>query len=78
MNFYQDVATLFLRLGLASGFLSAVASRASFWGKHSSGWSGFLEYTAQVNSFAPKQHTRHCDCEYDFRNLIRTFVACWL
>jgi uncharacterized membrane protein YphA (DoxX/SURF4 family) len=54
MNFYQDIATLFLRLALASGFLSAVASRVGLWGKRSSGWSGFLEYTAQVNSFAPK------------------------
>jgi putative oxidoreductase len=54
MSFYQDMATLFLRVGLASGFLSAVASRAGLWGKQSSGWSGFLDYTAQVNSFAPK------------------------
>jgi uncharacterized membrane protein YphA (DoxX/SURF4 family) len=54
MKIYQDIATLFLRLALASGFLSAVASRLNLWGKHSSGWSNFLTYTANVNSFAPK------------------------
>lgn len=48
------IASLFLRLALATGFLSAVASRLSLWGKQSSGWSNFLEYTAQVNSFLPK------------------------
>ena len=48
------ISTLFLRLALASGFLSAVASRLNLWGKQSSGWSNFLNYTAQVNSFAPK------------------------
>ena len=49
-----DISTLFLRFALASGFLSAVASRLSLWGKKSSGWSNFLDYTAQVNSFLPK------------------------
>ena len=49
-----DISTLLLRLALASGFLSAVASRLSLWGKKSSGWSNFLDYTAQVNSFLPK------------------------
>lgn len=49
-----DIATLLLRLALASGFLSAVASRLSLWGSQSSGWTNFLNYTAQVNSFAPK------------------------
>jgi putative oxidoreductase len=49
-----DISTLLLRLALASGFLSAVASRLSLWGKKSSGWSSFLDYTAQVNSFLPK------------------------
>lgn len=51
---YQDIATLLLRLALASGFLSAVASRLGLWGKYSSGWSDFVGYTVQVNSFAPK------------------------
>ena len=49
-----DISTLLLRLSLASGFLSAVASRLGLWGKQSSGWHGFLDYTAQVNSFLPK------------------------
>lgn len=49
-----DISILLLRLALASGFLSAVASRLSLWGKNSSGWSNFLDYTAQVNSFLPK------------------------
>ena len=49
-----DISTLLLRLALASGFLSAVASRLSLWGSKSSGWSSFLDYTAQVNSFLPK------------------------
>lgn len=49
-----DIATLLLRVSLALGLLSAVASRLGLWGKHSSGWSSFLNYTAQVNSFAPK------------------------
>jgi len=50
----SGISSLLLRLALASGFLSAVASRLGLWGKHSSGWSGFLDYTAQVNSFLPK------------------------
>ena len=50
----KEFACLFLRLALGLGFLSAVASRLSFWGKASSGWTGFVDYTAQVNSFLPK------------------------
>lgn len=49
-----DISTFLLRLSLASGFLSAVASRLNLWGKQSSGWNNFLDYTAQVNSFLPK------------------------
>jgi putative oxidoreductase len=49
-----DISTLLLRLALATGFLSAVASRLSLWGSKSSGWNNFLDYTAQVNSFLPK------------------------
>ena len=48
-----DLSILGLRISLAAGFLSAVASRLGLWGKHSSGWSNFLEYSAQVNSFLP-------------------------
>ena len=53
MKKYQGIATILLRFPLATGFLSAVASRLGFWGSHSSGWTGFMEYTKSVNSFAP-------------------------
>lgn len=53
MKSYQDIAALLLRLSLGTGFLSAVASRLGLWGSRSSGWHNFLQYTAQVNSFAP-------------------------
>ena len=53
MKKYQDIVTVFLRVALALGFLSAVASRLGLWGNNSSGWSGFLSYAATVNSFAP-------------------------
>jgi len=53
MKKYQGSATIILRFALATGFLSAVASRLSLWGSHSSGWSAFLDYTKSVNSFAP-------------------------
>jgi putative oxidoreductase len=53
MKKYQGTATILLRFALATGFLSAVASRLGFWGSHSSGWTGFMEYTKSVNSFAP-------------------------
>ena len=43
-----------LRLSLSFGFLSAVASRLGLLGAKSSGWSSFLDYTEQVNSFLPK------------------------
>lgn len=54
MKISQDIAALLLRLAIATGFLSAAASRLGLWGKQSSGWNSFLDYTAQVNSFAPK------------------------
>lgn len=53
MYIQQDIATILLRLALASGLLSAVASRLNLIGKKSSGWTNFLDYTAQVNSFLP-------------------------
>jgi putative oxidoreductase len=52
MKKYQDLSILLLRFALAFGFLSAVASRLSLWGQHSSGWKSFLTYAGQVNSFA--------------------------
>ena len=53
MKKYQGPATIIMRFALATGFLSAVASRLSLWGSHSSGWAGFLDYTKSVNSYAP-------------------------
>ena len=53
MKKYQGSATIIMRFALASGFLSAVASRLGLWGSHSSGWTSFLIYTKSVNSFAP-------------------------
>ncbi|MGS2761762.1 DoxX family membrane protein [Sinomicrobium sp. M5D2P9] len=46
-------AVLLLRLALSATFFSAVFSRLGLWGAKSSGWESFLDYTAQVNSFAP-------------------------
>src|SRR5436305_7357044 len=53
MKKYQGPATIIMRFALASGFLSAVASRLGLWGSHSTGWTSFLIYTKSVNSFAP-------------------------
>jgi putative oxidoreductase len=55
MKKYQDTGTMLLRIAMAATFLSAVASRLNLWGKSSSGWDGFLAYTAEVLPFAPKQ-----------------------
>lgn len=54
MKINQHIAVLLLRIALSVGFLSAVASRMNLWGTHSSGWDNFVSYTAQVNSFLPK------------------------
>lgn len=48
------IASVMLRLALAAGFLSAVASRLNLIYRNTSGWTGFLDYTAKVNSFLPK------------------------
>ena len=53
MKKYQGIATILLRFALAVGFLSAVGSRLSLWGSHSSGWASFLDYTKSVNSYLP-------------------------
>lgn len=49
-------ATLFLRLALGTAFLSAVSSRFGLWPKSMGGgsWAGFLEYTAELNPWAPE------------------------
>ncbi|MBV4360637.1 DoxX family membrane protein [Pinibacter aurantiacus] len=54
MTTKQDISSFSLRIALSAGFLSAVASRLSLWGSHSSGWQNFVNYTAQTNSFLPK------------------------
>lgn len=51
MNKYRQIAGFSLRIALAFGFLSAVASRLSLWGSYSSGWDNFVSYTGKVNSF---------------------------
>lgn len=56
---YQEVASILLRFATALNFLSPVASRLSLWGQQSSGWTNFLSYTAEVNSFAPEKVIPH-------------------
>ncbi|HFK5508559.1 DoxX family membrane protein [Elizabethkingia anophelis] len=53
MKVRQNIAVFLLRIVLAAGFLSAVSSRLNLWGAQSSGWSKFVRYTAEVNSFLP-------------------------
>ena len=50
----MGIASVLLRLALGAGFLSAVASRLNLVYRNTSGWNGFIDYTAQVNSFLPK------------------------
>ncbi|EJL75023.1 MauE/DoxX family redox-associated membrane protein [Chryseobacterium populi] len=54
MKTQQDIAVFLLRITLASGFLSATASRLGLWGAQSSGWRDFVSYTAETNSFFPQ------------------------
>jgi putative oxidoreductase len=49
----EQWAMLYARLALGAAFLSAVASRFGLYGKASSGFKNFLQYTAEVNSFMP-------------------------
>ena len=55
----RDGAQWFLRLGLAAGFLSAVADRVGLWGPPGAAgvawgeWSAFVNYVAALNWFAP-------------------------
>lgn len=52
-------AKWFLRLGLAAGFLSAVADRVGLWGPPGTPgvawgeWGAFVDYVATLNWFAP-------------------------
>lgn len=54
MKTQQGIAVFLLRIALAFGFLSAVASRLNLWGAQSSGWKKFVDYTAETNSFLPQ------------------------
>lgn len=54
MKTQQDAAIFLLRIALAFGFLSAVASRLNLWGTRSSGWKNFVHYTVETNSFLPQ------------------------
>ena len=53
------VVQWFLRLGLAAGFLSAVADRFGLWGPAGApnvawgAWQPFVDYVAKLNWFAP-------------------------
>lgn len=59
MNKYQDIAIMALRVATALNFLSPVADRFGLWGKPGENgviwgnYDNFLNYAAQVNSFAP-------------------------
>ncbi len=53
----EKIIKLFLRLALASGFLSAVADRFGLWSKEYSSWGNwdsFLGYTQMINPWFPK------------------------
>ncbi|MDQ1805292.1 DoxX family membrane protein [Chryseobacterium sp. PTM-20240506] len=54
MKARQDIAVFLLRIALATGFLSATASRLGLWRNRSSGWINFINYTAETNSFLPR------------------------
>ncbi|WP_210519709.1 DoxX family membrane protein [Hymenobacter terricola] len=55
----SEYVTLFARLALGAGLLSAVADRLGLWGSPGQphvawgDWSHFVAYTGQVNSFLP-------------------------
>lgn len=53
----EKIIKLFLRLALASGFLSAVADRFGLWPKEFSSWGNwdaFLVYTQSLNPWFPE------------------------
>ena len=56
MHIQPNIESFLLRIALASGFLSAVASRLNLWGIQSSGWHKFVDYTALTISFVPKNY----------------------
>lgn len=52
----QKFTQLFVRIAVATAFLSAVADRIGLWGKYSlwGNWGSFLEYSNKLNFFAPE------------------------
>jgi|SRR5690554_1188665 len=52
----QRFTQLFLRIAVATAFLSAVADRIGLWGKYASwgNWENFLEYSNKLNFYAPE------------------------
>ncbi|NCA85057.1 MAG: DoxX family membrane protein [Clostridia bacterium] len=54
---YEKIIKLFLRIALASGFLSAVADRFGVWPKEFStwgNWDAFVVYTQSLNPWFPE------------------------
>ncbi|OUR93267.1 DoxX family protein [Flavobacteriales bacterium 34_180_T64] len=54
---YNNLIKIFLRVGLALGFLSATADRFGFWNTENSAWGNwdiFLEYTQFLNPLLPE------------------------
>ncbi len=52
----QKIIQLFLRIAVATAFLSAVADRFGLWGKNAAwgNWENFLEYSNTLNFYAPE------------------------
>jgi putative oxidoreductase len=52
---FERGALLYGRIALGAAFLSGIASRFGLWGKDVGygNFAGFVEYTAEVNSFMP-------------------------
>jgi hypothetical protein len=63
MKSYQNIASLFLRLSIAAGFLSASADRFGWWGINGAkgvswgDWQHFVNYTNVLLPFAPPCNT---------------------
>jgi putative oxidoreductase len=59
MKYYQNIAALFLRISIATGFLSASADRFGWWGINGAkgvswgDWQHFVNYTNVLLPFAP-------------------------
>ena len=56
MKKYQNIASLFLRLAIAAGFLSAVADRVGYWGVNGSkgvAWGDWQHFVNYINVLLP-------------------------